>query len=75
LLQGQVAAGLIDSGDAKLSHNRNLVTRALGKEESSGGSTRRGSAAGGASFGSEPHALQDGDVIEVGLEKFEFSLK
>jgi len=33
LLQGQVAAGLIDSGDAKLSHNRNLVTRALGKEE------------------------------------------
>ncbi|MBU1690857.1 MAG: Stp1/IreP family PP2C-type Ser/Thr phosphatase [Gammaproteobacteria bacterium] len=34
LLQGQVEAGLIDSGDAKLSHNRNLVTRALGKEES-----------------------------------------
>lgn len=33
LLQGQVEAGLIDSGDAKLSHNRNLVTRALGKEE------------------------------------------
>jgi len=33
LLRGQVAAGLIDSGDAKLSHNRNLVTRALGKEE------------------------------------------
>lgn len=33
LLQGQVAAGLIDSGDARLSHNRNLVTRALGKEE------------------------------------------
>lgn len=33
LLQGQVAAGLIDPGDAKLSHNRNLVTRALGKEE------------------------------------------
>ncbi len=33
LLQGQVAAGLIDSGDAKFSHNRNLVTRALGKEE------------------------------------------
>lgn len=33
LLQGQVAAGLINSGDAKLSHNRNLVTRALGKEE------------------------------------------
>ena len=33
LLHGQVAAGLIDSGDARLSHNRNLVTRALGKEE------------------------------------------
>ncbi|MBZ0095619.1 MAG: protein phosphatase 2C domain-containing protein, partial [Sulfuricella sp.] len=33
LLQGQVAAGLIDSGAARLSHNRNLVTRALGKEE------------------------------------------
>lgn len=33
LLQGQVAAGLIDSGDARLSHNRNLVTRALGKGE------------------------------------------
>ena len=33
LLRGQVAAGLIDSGDARLSHNRNLVTRALGKEE------------------------------------------
>lgn len=33
LLQGQVAAGLIDSGDASLSHNRNLVTRALGQEE------------------------------------------
>ncbi len=33
LLQDQVAAGLIDSGDARLSHNRNLVTRALGKEE------------------------------------------
>lgn len=33
LLRGQVEAGLIESGDAKLSHNRNLVTRALGKEE------------------------------------------
>jgi len=33
LLQGQVAAGLIDYGDASLSHNRNLVTRALGQEE------------------------------------------
>lgn len=33
LLQGQVAAGLIDSGEAKFSHNRNLITRALGKEE------------------------------------------
>jgi len=33
LLQGQVEAGFIESGDAKLSHNRNLVTRALGKEE------------------------------------------
>lgn len=33
LLQGQVEAGLINSEDAKLSHNRNLVTRALGKEE------------------------------------------
>ena len=33
LLQDQIKAGLINSEDAKLSHNRNLVTRALGKEE------------------------------------------
>lgn len=33
LLQDQIKAGLIDSEDAKLSHNRNLVTRALGKDE------------------------------------------
>lgn len=31
LLQDQVEAGVIDSEDAKNSHNRNLVTRALGK--------------------------------------------
>ncbi|MBZ0095618.1 MAG: FHA domain-containing protein [Sulfuricella sp.] len=29
----------------------------------------------GQGIGSEPHALQDGDVIEVGQEKFEFFLK
>ncbi|MGE5027885.1 MAG: Stp1/IreP family PP2C-type Ser/Thr phosphatase [Betaproteobacteria bacterium] len=32
LLQNQVEAGMIDAEDAKVSHNRNLVTRALGKE-------------------------------------------
>lgn len=32
LLQNQVEAGMIDAEDAKISHNRNLVTRALGKE-------------------------------------------
>lgn len=29
----------------------------------------------GQAIGSEPHTLQDGDVIEVGQEKFEFFLK
>ena len=29
----------------------------------------------GKAIGSEPHTLQDGDVIEVGQEKFEFFLK
>lgn len=33
LLQDQVAAGVIDAEEAKISHNRNLVTRALGKAE------------------------------------------
>lgn len=33
LLQDQVEAGIIDAEDARVSHNRNLVTRALGKEE------------------------------------------
>lgn len=33
LLQDQIEAGVIDAEDAKGSHNRNLVTRALGKEE------------------------------------------
>lgn len=33
LLQDEVAAGVIDAEEAKISHNRNLVTRALGKTE------------------------------------------
>jgi protein phosphatase len=32
LLRNQIEAGMIDADDAKVSHNRNLVTRALGKE-------------------------------------------
>lgn len=33
LLQDEVEAGVIDAEDARISHNRNLVTRALGKAE------------------------------------------
>lgn len=33
LLQDQIGAGVIDSDEARTSHNRNLVTRALGKED------------------------------------------
>lgn len=33
LLQDQIKAGMIDSEEARTSHNRNLVTRALGKED------------------------------------------
>ena len=33
LLQDQIEAGVIDAEQARLSHNRNLVTRALGVEE------------------------------------------
>lgn len=32
LLRDQIEAGMIDAEDARVSHNRNLVTRALGKE-------------------------------------------
>jgi protein phosphatase len=34
LLQDEVEAGVIDAEEAKISHNRNLVTRALGKADS-----------------------------------------
>lgn len=41
LLQEQITLGLISAEEARLSHNRNLVTRALGAEESVAVETQR----------------------------------